>query len=828
MHQPGKWWPGLVPLAAIWAIGTGAKTPLVEADLTAKARTALASLPAGVIDAPAAGADGRDIHVAGLGLGPDSRNEAARIVDSAWGVRRVEADLMPIPAVKPWAFSARRLANQMVLSGYSPPPPARARILAAAAAAAPGALVADGLKYATGAPAGFEAMAAYALGEAGKLVDGSASISDGAYSISGAAPTSAVYEAAIAATKNLPAGLSLAKADISPPEMKPYSFSATRAGQQVTLAGAAPSPEARAAIAAAAAAAFPGLSIANGLQIASGAPQGDFTAMATHGLTELGKLSGGAVALTDKAFSISGAAPTPAAYEAAMAATRQLPQGLTLAKADIQPAEVKPYAWSATRDGNGVTLAGFAPDEATRAAIAAKAASAFPGARIDNELRIARGAPAGDFAGAAGYALAELGKLAGGTASMSDAAYSISGNAATSPAFEAAMAGTRQLPAGLSLAKADIQPPEAKPYLWSASNDGKTVTLAGSAPSLAARDAIAAAAAKAFPGLTIANQMQIARGAPAGDFPAAASFALAALGRLADGKAQVSDGKLSLAGTGKAGVTRAILAEDARGGLPQGFSVAAIDLKEAVVDPYVFKAEKADGKLRLTGYFPDEKTHAEILSAATSRLMGDTLDDNLARGGGAPKDFVAAVVAGLDSLARLANGQFAMSGAEAALKGAAFYENAAKQIMAAFAASMPAGVRGAGEVTVSPPGPQLAASECQPRFSGLLAAGRVQFETASAKLHRDSTALLDHVVGVALRCRDADIEVAGHTDSDGAPERNLALSKRRAQSVIDYLVEAGVDASRITAAGYGETRPIASNDTAEGKAQNRRIEMSVK
>ena len=129
---------------------------------------------------------------------------------------------------------------------------------------------------------------------------------------------------------------------------------------------------------------------------------------------------------------------------------------------------------------------------------------------------------------------------------------------------------------------------------------------------------------------------------------------------------------------------------------------------------------------------------------------------------------------------------------------------------------------------MKPPGPDLDAAACQPQLSGLLARGRILFETARADLHRDSTPLLDHIAGVALRCKSAEIEVAGHTDSDGAPERNMALSKRRAQAVVDYLTEAGVDAARINAVGYGEEKPIASNETAEGKAQNRRIEMTVK
>ena len=68
----------------------------------------------------------------------------------------------------------------------------------------------------------------------------------------------------------------------------------------------------------------------------------------------------------------------------------------------------------------------------------------------------------------------------------------------------------------------------------------------------------------------------------------------------------------------------------------------------------------------------------------------------------------------------------------------------------------------------------------------------------------------------------------GHTDTDGTPERNQRLSERRAQSVVDYLSKAGVNASVLVAIGYGETRPLAANDTPVNKARNRRIDFTVK
>lgn len=66
--------------------------------------------------------------------------------------------------------------------------------------------------------------------------------------------------------------------------------------------------------------------------------------------------------------------------------------------------------------------------------------------------------------------------------------------------------------------------------------------------------------------------------------------------------------------------------------------------------------------------------------------------------------------------------------------------------------------------------------------------------------------------------------VEGHTDSDGSEESNLVLSKKRAKTVMDKLIEMGIDKSRLKYTGFGESKPIDNNNTSEGKANNRRVE----
>lgn len=100
----------------------------------------------------------------------------------------------------------------------------------------------------------------------------------------------------------------------------------------------------------------------------------------------------------------------------------------------------------------------------------------------------------------------------------------------------------------------------------------------------------------------------------------------------------------------------------------------------------------------------------------------------------------------------------------------------------------------------------------------------VQFATGKATLTPDSFARLDTVVEYLTHKKNARIEISGHTDTTGKKAVNKKLSQQRADSVRDYLVSKGVEADRVTAVGYGDEKPVAPNDTAEGRQKNRRIE----
>lgn len=102
----------------------------------------------------------------------------------------------------------------------------------------------------------------------------------------------------------------------------------------------------------------------------------------------------------------------------------------------------------------------------------------------------------------------------------------------------------------------------------------------------------------------------------------------------------------------------------------------------------------------------------------------------------------------------------------------------------------------------------------------------VEFDTGKATIRPESYARLDYVVEYLTYKKSARIQIAGHTDNVGNPRKNKRLSQRRAEACRTYIMKKGVAGNRIKAVGYGDERPVASNDTDEGRQKNRRIEAS--
>jgi len=119
-------------------------------------------------------------------------------------------------------------------------------------------------------------------------------------------------------------------------------------------------------------------------------------------------------------------------------------------------------------------------------------------------------------------------------------------------------------------------------------------------------------------------------------------------------------------------------------------------------------------------------------------------------------------------------------------------------------------------------------SKCQNKFKELLGDNKIHFAYNRATISPKSYSLLNKLIKAIKSCPDEVIVIEGHTDSDGNEAYNQRLSEKRANAVKRYLIKHGVSASRLEAVGYGEKRPIADNNTKEGKEKNRRIEFKIK
>ena len=367
--------------------------------------------------------------------------------------------------------------------------------------------------------------------------------------------------------------------------------------------------------------------------------------------------------------------------------------------------------------------------------------------------------------------------------------------------------------------------PEAKPFVWNAERDVVRVTLSGSAPLPSMKSRLTEVARKEVGGAEVADQMGLARGAPP-RFEAAATLLLDQIGKLKEGKITITDTKVNLSGMARdLGGREAIAA--ALKSLPEGFSIAANDVK---APPYIFQAYKdpVAATVTLTGYVPDNTIHAAIATSAARKFFTEKVVDNLKASVGAPGSFNTAVIAALGALSRLSTGTLVVSDREVKLSGDALYEAAANDIRAGLGKDFPKNWQYKPEITVKPAAGPVDGTVCQQLFTDLLAKGKIRFAAKRADIDPDSAAILDHLIETALRCPTTNVEVAGHTDADGEGGFNRALSEKRAQAVIDYLVKAGLPASRFTAIGHGSTQPVAGNDTDDGKAQNRRIEFLVR
>lgn len=256
----------------------------------------------------------------------------------------------------------------------------------------------------------------------------------------------------------------------------------------------------------------------------------------------------------------------------------------------------------------------------------------------------------------------------------------------------------------------------------------------------------------------------------------------------------------------------------------------------AVQNPYTFSAVKnLDGNVTVNGFVPSETAKADILLAANRIFNTKVIDRKIRVASGAPdENFLNVTESYMTELAALDKGTFSQEGYNGLLKGTASgvdvrnrINQAGQGLPAQYASGFRADIN-VPEIVVPATGEIKSVSVCQKLFEEVKLDKRIQFETGAANIKgAESFDLLNTIASAANRCPSFRVEIGGHTDSTGDDALNQSLSEARAATVKNYLSDQQVEANRLTAIGFGETNPRATNSTAEGRAQNRRITFTV-
>ncbi|WP_171022056.1 OmpA family protein [Cohaesibacter sp. CAU 1516] len=389
--------------------------------------------------------------------------------------------------------------------------------------------------------------------------------------------------------------------------------------------------------------------------------------------------------------------------------------------------------------------------------------------------------------------------------------------------------------------------PTHSPFTWGLERDGNKLAMIGYLPYDLSKS-VPADMQTLFDGVVFASSTEASRGAPDGmDKVVALSADLAS--QLPNAKIMLVDDTLTVTGTLEDGNKDHIELFNAIQSRLAAADLGAIKLDLKIAEPKApaedtdkgGSAKAKDGLLisrteqgvSIFGTVPSEEIKNQLVDQAT-RKFGQTgvklelaIQEGVKIAGLGYDEFKQAALTSLQAVSRLDAGIADLSPEGLSLKGGAYYDAAMQKVKDSLTGILPDGFALNADLSVAAPGEVVDAGVCQTLMRGALTDNTILFDSGKSTISEDSFGLLDGLIYTARRCPDSRIQIAGHTDSDGDDATNQQLSERRADAVVAYLSEAGLSQDRLEPKGYGETMPVESNDTAEGKAKNRRIEFVI-
>lgn len=642
------------------------------------------------------------------------------------------------------------------------------------------------LKLGRGAPERYRSGVDFGLEALALMSEGRIALRDNVLTIVGTARSGADYDALLALMDaEAPQGLVLARAEIAAPRAATYSWSVTKdAAGAITISGLVPNAGDEATLLFSA-----GNRATSTMTYASGEPNG-FLASAETALALLPWLREGGVVYDGMGWTVTGTANSAidkGAIEADFVTRQLAAAGWSMAVAAPPPAvpEIAPYAWSATRAADGVTLMGYVPSQSLKSYLAVHA-----GDSVVDSTELGLGAP-DDFVAASRAGLDAVLGLEEGEVSFDGSTWSLSGRAESEAQRDAVLATLAAATdsAGWSI---DILAPEPEPAVTAepapepepAADPTPVMEPGPIVETETAEEPEVVAEPEPAP---VAEPESVEESEPAAE-PVAAPESEPAV------------------------------------------AAAQAERAPAAVDPnYAFSASRsADGEVVLSGQLPSDPA-LRYLQAISG---GDVAAVSIAEG--APETFLPSAETGMRALLYLLEGQLDFARGQWSLSGVAADEGARNAVLSALdadpgEADWPTTI----ELPPPPPPPEPVAPEpadisaCAAPVAEFSARNSILFQSGAALIAAESDAALDELALDLAACPDAVVHIEGHTDADGDEGLNMALSVARAEAVVDALVSRGITPARLYAVGYGETAPIADNETAQGKRLNRRIVVTV-
>lgn len=366
---------------------------------------------------------------------------------------------------------------------------------------------------------------------------------------------------------------------------------------------------------------------------------------------------------------------------------------------------------------------------------------------------------------------------------------------------------------------------DVSPYYWEAQRTGQALQLSGYVPDRRTRRAIDEMTGVLFR-IEPNDMVELGAGAPEGvNWEMGARAGLQALQRLTSGTARLEGGTLTVTGeaaTSEAAAAARAILRNIGGGLTTVANIGG---------PSAWAATLGGGALEITGAAPSEAVRTALASAASGRAGLQVSD---ASGLGGEDGWTGRVLAALPHFLNFTSGRMEVEGTVLRISGTA--PGSVLTYLREDMAQIEDGLTVEYDVAETAPAvPEIAevnleaATEetCQEAFASIMAANEILFGTGDADISRESGETLDKLVEVARRCADLKITIIGHTDNVGARDKNMDLSRERAEAVSRWFRSRGVADGQMSAAGYGPDRPVADNATETGRARNRRIEFEV-